>query len=388
MDARTQAELKSSLEGIVASFQTLKSKSAGHDEDIVRIKEDLTELARKVGGSDFSFSGSRAGESLSRTITEHQNFKFFRESGQKHSGRIEVKSFFPEQKVLTGDSSAGSLVMPMRVSGIIVPGQQRLTIRDLLRIVPTTSNSIEYTREVSFTNNAAIVFDSSPSPTGRRENILKPESNFTFSLESEKVETLAHFVQVSKQLLDDVNGLRAYLDGRMRYGLKLVEEQELLNGPGTNGHLNGLLAVASAYDTTLNVAGDTAVDVLGNAIAQAEDESEFEVDGIVLNNLDWARVRQTKNSGEGSYVFVDPQGMTIAMLWGKPVVATKSMAKGHFLVGSFRMGADLWDREQATVEISREHADNFTKNMATILCEERIALTVTRPQAFVTGLLP
>ena len=79
--------------------------------------------------------------------------------------------------------------------------------------------------------------------------------------------------------------------------------------------------------------------------------------------------------------------MTIPALWGKLVIPTKRMARGYFLVGAFRMGADLWDREQATVEISREHSDFFTRNLAAILCEERLALTVGRPLAFVYGAL-
>ena len=50
------------------------------------------------------------------------------------------------------------------------------------------------------------------------------------------------------------------------------------------------------------------------------------------------------------------------------------------------MGAMLlWDREDANVEISREHADFFTRNLAAILCEERLAVTVRRPEAFVYG---
>jgi hypothetical protein len=35
-----------------------------------------------------------------------------------------------------------------------------------------------------------------------------------------------------------------------------------------------------------------------------------------------------------------------------------------------------WDREQASVGISREHAHFFTRNPAAILCEERLALTI------------
>ena len=35
--------------------------------------------------------------------------------------------------------------------------------------------------------------------------------------------------------------------------------------------------------------------------------------------------------------------------------------------------------------ISTENADDFEKNMISIRCEERVALAVKRPEAFVTG---
>jgi hypothetical protein len=47
------------------------------------------------------------------------------------------------------------------------------------------------------------------------------------------------------------------------------------------------------------------------------------------------------------------------------------------------MGAAIWDRNDATVEISREHSDYFTRNMIAVLAEERLALTVFAPLAFV-----
>lgn len=387
-------EMKEFLEGQFAahkgSFDAFVAKATAQLKEMGEWKgamhEDLRELAQKVNGNAYGDSRSST-KSIGDLITGHDEFKQFSERKARRSEKIFIKSFFPEQKALSRDGSAGDLVVPMRVPGILMPGQERLTIRDLLRVSPTTSNAVQFVKEVSFTNNAAIVYDSSPSPNGRREGITKPESSMEFTEDSQMVETIAHWIPASKQILDDVPALRAYVDGRMRYGLKLKEEDELLNGDGTPGHLNGLVNQASEYDTSLNVAGDTPVDKLGHALAQVEDESDLEADGIVLNNLDWAAIRQTKNSGDGAYTFVNPQGMTIPALWGKLVVPTKRMARGKFLVGAFRMGADLWDREQASVEISREHSDFFTRNLAAILCEERLALTVGRPQAFVYGSL-
>ena len=72
-------------------------------------------------------------------------------------------------------------------------------------------------------------------------------------------------------------------------------------------------------------------------------------------------------------------------LWGLRVRENWSMPAGKFLVGGFSTGARIWDREQANVVISTEDRDNFVKNMLTIRAEERIALAITRPDAFVYG---
>ena len=72
-------------------------------------------------------------------------------------------------------------------------------------------------------------------------------------------------------------------------------------------------------------------------------------------------------------------------IWGVPVIGSASIAEDSFVVGSLARAAQVWDREQASVQVSMEVKDNFTKNMATVLCEERLALTVYRPGAFRRG---
>jgi HK97 family phage major capsid protein len=92
-----------------------------------------------------------------------------------------------------------------------------------------------------------------------------------------------------------------------------------------------------------------------------------------------------KSDTEHQYLFANPHSITTPMIWGRPVVSTAAMAAGTYLVGAFSMGAQGWDREDINVTVSLEDRDNIIKNMVTILVEERLALTIYRPQAFVKG---
>lgn len=44
-----------------------------------------------------------------------------------------------------------------------------------------------------------------------------------------------------RRLLNDANGVQAYIEQRLRYGLDLATEDELLNGDGSEGDIRGLL---------------------------------------------------------------------------------------------------------------------------------------------------
>lgn len=287
------------------------------------------------------------------------------------SSKVDVKSF---NKVLgSGAASAGALVEPQRNAGILMPGLRRLTIRDLLAQGRISSNSLEYVRENVFTNSAAPV----------AEGNLKPESNLTFTKETMSVKTIAHWIQASRQIMDDAPALESYVNNRLMYGLALVEEGQLLNGDGTGDNLLGLKQVASDYDAALNAAGDTMADQIAHAIFQTS-ESEFEASGIILNPRDWHAIALLKDA-DGRYIFGGPAAFAARVMWGLPVVATKAQPQGQFTVGGFDLASQIWDRMDATVEVSREDRDNFVKNMVTILCEERLGVAHYRPTAIIDG---
>ena len=56
-----------------------------------------------------------------------------------------------------------------------------------------------------------------------------------FTLVSRPIQTIAHWIPASRQVLDDSQLLRSFIDGRMLHFLKVEEEDQLLNGSGAGG---------------------------------------------------------------------------------------------------------------------------------------------------------
>ncbi|MDQ1078000.1 phage major capsid protein [Pseudoroseomonas cervicalis] len=290
---------------------------------------------------------------------------------------VEVKAITSAATTVgSGVSGTTSLVPADRRPGMIMLPDRRLTVRDLLMPGRTTSGVIEYPKETLFTNNAAPV----------AETAQKPESNMTFEQVTTPVRVIAHWVAASKQILSDAPMLQSYIDGRLRYGLAFKEEQQLLTGDGTGQNLLGIMPQATTFAAPAGAPTTTThIDKLRVALLQAA-LAEYPSTGMVLNPIDWTTIELTKDT-TGQYIIGNPQGTLAPTLWGLPVVATQAMAQNNFLVGAFRLGAQIFDRWDATVLISTENADNFVKNMVTILAEERLGLAVYRPQAFVKGTL-
>lgn len=289
-------------------------------------------------------------------------------------GRVDM-SFKAAITSLTtdADGSAGDLVQTTRLPGIITPPDRRMTIRDLITPGRMDGNALEYVKETGFTNNAGMV----------AEGAKKPESSLKYDLVSTTAKVIAHYVKASRQILDDASQLASIIDGRLRYGLAFKEEQQLLNGDGTGQNLLGIIPQATPYVAPFDPGNATVIDKIRLAMLQSE-LAEFPATGIVLNPTDWARVELTKDS-QGRYIIGNPQGVIGATLWNRPVVTTQAIAVDKFLTGAFKLGAQLFDRWQARVEIATENEDDFVKNLVTVLAEERLALAVYRPQAFIYG---
>lgn len=342
-----------------------------------QLQKDLNEAVAKMNRPGYKNGSGQKEMTIGEYFSESETVKRMIENGGRNSEPVQIKSFFNpfETKDLSSDNdSAGVLIVPQRKPGIVAPPERELRIRDLLNVAPTTSNAIEYVEETGFTNNAGAQ---------ESEGAAKKQSNITFDLKTTSVKTLAHWIPASRQVLADASQLQSYVNNRLIYGLKEVEEDQILYGDGLNGNLEGIMTNANIQDHGARGAEDNFIDHIRKAITKVQ-LVNYPATGLVLNPLAWEKIELMKGD-DGHYIWLSIGEGNQQRLFRVPVSVTNAIDENDFLTGAFGLAAQLWDREQANVRFSEHHADYFTHNMVAILAEERLALEISRPEGFVKG---
>lgn len=346
------------------------------DEAITKLNElkaRIDEVEQKAARRPQD--GNEEIKSLGRQFVESDQFKsLVGDAGQRGKANLEIKATITSANT-DAAGSAGDLVQTTRIPGIFAPQDRKFTIRDLLMPGRMDGNALEFVQETGFVNNAGMV----------AEGTKKPQSDIKFDLKSTTAKVIAHYMKASRQILEDSSQLRSYIDGRLRYGLAFKEEQQILNGDGTGQNLLGIIPQATAYTRPVGVTttAESKIDTLRFAMLQAV-LAEYPASAHVLNPIDWAAIETLKDTS-GQYIIGNPQGSLNPTLWKLPVVETQAIAVNKFLTGAFSMGAQLFDRWLSRVEVATENEDDFVNNLVTILAEERLALAVYRPEAFIYG---
>lgn len=352
----------------------LKEKA---DEALLKMNglaEQIAEFEQKLARANSGDKPEHA-KSLGERVVGSDHFKALFEKGTDFRGSAQFQAKATITSATTDTAGAVGVAVPdSRLPGVIAPPNRRMTIRDLITPGQMDGSTLEYVRETGFNNNAATV----------AEGAAKPQSDIKMDLVNTSAKVIAHTAKASRQILDDAAWMRSYIDGRLRYGLAFQEEFQLLSGDGTGQNLLGIVPQATAFAAPTGASAATQyLDTMRLAMLQAV-LAEYPATGHVMNPIDWANIELLKDA-DGRYIIGNPQGTAAPTLWGLPVVATQAMEVDKFLTGAFMLGAQVFDRWQARVEIATENEDDFVKNLVTMLCEERLALAVYRPEAFIYG---
>lgn len=387
MNDEESAEYKGQMTTLTECLDGIRAAKA--DEAVMAAAKEFSD---SVGVPQAEEVKARA-KSLGLTVVDSPEFKSLMASypegripakGRVQSSPISVKSLF------TGASStsAGAFVVNERTDIVEMLGRRALTIRNLVSNRRTTSDTVEYVRETSHTNAAAVVAEatSAAAPTVV-EGVLtnnagggyKPEGAWAFEVATAVVKTIAEWVPVTKRALADVAQLEGLINDELRADILEEEEDQILNGNGSGENFSGINNTSGiqtqAWSTDL-------FETIRKGVTKLRTVGRVNPTAVVLNPADAERIDLAQDAND-RYYYGGPQAIGQRTIWGVPVVESEAQASGTGLMGDFAK-AVLWDREQTTVTMTDSHADFFIRNLVAILAEERLAFGVVRPTAFVS----
>lgn len=292
------------------------------------------------------------------------------------------------QKALMYSASAvgGGLVFNDQRPGIVELLQRQITVLDLITRVPTSSDTIEYVREDTFTNSAAFTAEATAT-TGTTGT--KPESALAYSTQTSPVKTLAHWIAVTNRMLADAPALRGIINQRLLLGLDLTLESQIVDGDGTGENLTGIMRTAGTL--IQGIGTDNAADAIFKGRTQVMVTGLARPNAVIIHPNDWQAIRLMRENAAtgtlGGYLYGPPSVQGPSTVFGLPVVEALGAVENTAIVGDFAMGATLFDREQGNIRTGLIN-DQFVRNLQTILAELRLAMVVWRPSAFarVTGI--
>lgn len=369
-------EAKALAEKAEANFTELKGM-------FEKVDEQLKEMQVKQSRHG---QGGRELKSLGAAFTSSDVYKSMESSGRGSNQPMSMD----KKDISNLAASAGALVRPDRDGRVFQDPNRPMRIRDLIPTVPTSSNAVEFMRELVFTNNAGP--QGTVAGIGSGEFVAKNKSELTYELVTKPVRTIAHWMAASRQVLSDAPMLQNLIDNRLTYGLDLESDDQLLNGDGTGQNLDGILQDSAINDAGELPSGTAAADIpsamidhIRKAIRIEQQAEYYNMTGLVLNPVDW-EILETAKATDGHYLMVSmPTGRATETVWRVPVIVTNAMPASTFLIGDWNMGAVIYDREDVSVRVSESHADYFVKNGVAVLAEERYLLAIPLPNAFCRG---
>lgn len=366
-------------------------KQAAREGEVISLREALGDIAGGVKGTGpipFSAIAEAADrKSLGEAFVSSSEYKALKESGALSSDRAAFKSSpfsAATTDVIQSTPSTGpgsALVTPQYLPGILGLPQRPLTVRELFSQGTATSDVVSYARQTAFESGAATVAQATSASTG-----AKPQSSIGWERETSPVETIATWMAVTRQQLADAAQVRALIDNQLRLMIALEEEDQLLNGNGTSPNLSGIYDQPDVQTLDLGgLGGSGNLDGIRTARRLVRTgTSRLTADGVVLNPVDSEQIDLLKDDN-GQYRGGNPIGnFTFDQpIWGLRRVESEAMQQGKALVGAFRAGATVLERQPITILTADQHADFFVRNLVVILAEERLGFPVFFPTAFV-----
>lgn len=216
-----------------------------------------------------------------------------------------------------------------------------------------TSNAVTYVR-VTYSPDSGSPATNGNAARKVQELAEKPESDLTTEEVTVPLDTFAHWIPCSKQVLDDVAGLRALLDVTLVNGLL----------DKTDGEVFSEMTGVGRYTAFTPTGGEKIADSVARIATKLVTAGATGV-RVAMHPDTMLSMGLTKTSGSGEYLGLPPN------IPGS-LVSSASVPAGKLLAWS-NTGA-VWANREGVSVVAGLNADDFTKNKVTLLAEHRGAV--------------
>jgi HK97 family phage major capsid protein len=343
--------------------KALKAQKEAFDKEIEALKKANKETQDHADELDIKLqggAGGTGGESLVKALEGFDMDKI--KSGEGGFQEITVKAAAPMTVPLVNATSSPYVGSVEVMSGI--------------NHAPVGDMSILEDADTAGTNAATIVWINKVNPQGNAafigETILKPLRSFEVKAETSNAKKIAVRFNVSTESLEDLDFLASEINKDGIEELNRKTNDALLSSTGAGAQAaepKGVIKYASAFSlTTVKGEDPDNFGALRAAVAQVR-IMKFRANRAYVNPIDAANM-DLKKGANGQYVlppFTTADGQKIGATLIKE---TDEIPVGFFLVGDMKK---YHVRKYKGIQIKTGlNADDFSKNMVTIIVEQRL----------------
>ena len=427
--------MSTAAEKIQQKLEELTQKVEERGAEVQVLSQELARMQARGGRPDM---GGEIPKTAGMMIVESEQFRAMMEHGQPNCAPIKMT-----MRDLSS-STVGALAPNPDKSRFSEIPQRRPRLMDLMVIINTNTDAVQYIRETGFNDlymelamaaasgqAVLIVKNASGCKVGSTLTIgsgaseeskivdsidydkneitlttnlsnthaiavavtsdefiftpdtqLSPSANLVTTEPTESVKTILVNVTVPRSVLDDAPRLQQILDQKLPAAVRRQVESQILNGDGTARELSGILEDSDiqTYTWSDGESGDTKIDASRRARTLAQ-KAHYDVDLLILNEDEWEDMELEK--ADGQYLLRNtPEEGAPDRLWRLAVVETSAIPSTTGLIGSMQ-AAPLYMRQDVDVQIYTQHKDYAARDLALIQAKMRVALTVERPESFV-----
>lgn len=361
----------SDVEAIKTAFHEYTEKA---QEEIDKLREVAEKQGMKL--KEFEEKGSNAPKDFGSALSEALKANADKLAAMKESKSapgvsmsIKAAATMTTANVLPSVATAIPYSLASGSGEIIRIARRQPFLRQILNARPINGMYEWWAEQVNVDGAANTV----------AEGAAKPQADFDVQERTAKVEKIAAYAKMSKELLADQQAMRNFIEEEIRELVELKLDSQLYNGNGTSPNLKGIVTWATSMSVTgtpfatAGVGVDQAnnFDVVVAAKAIMENNYYFTPDVMLVNPLDYGLMQLVKNT-QGQYLippFATSMGMNIA---GVQIYSNPGVTAGDFVIMDSSKPR-LRMREEFNLDYGYEH-DDFTKNLITVLGELRALL--------------